>query len=529
MKTKRSDLWDRVFSDTTAKVVFIASILYVAGVACVGWNSMLSDPYAFRQTQTAISVSYLLKGGPWLAYETPVLGPPWSIPFEFPFYQWIVALVAKTGLFALDQAGRFVSEFFFFSSLYPLYKLLGILKLSRRRRYLILAIFCISPQYLFWSRSFMIESTALALSVYYLWLVLVCRTQLAAGRFNRLTLTGAAVLGAMAGLVKVTTFFSFLAGACIVVAAFSYKTYREEGFHKRTILAPGTLLLSVVVVPALAVSGWTAYADALKSLNPLAGWLMSGGLKAWNFGTLEQKLSMKTWDMFYSRTLTDLFGNSLLAAASIAALLLCTKERAIFAMISLGLFLLALITFTNLQFVHTYYSYANGIFFIVAAGIIITDLLESRQIFKRAIGTTLFCLCIFFCIGHYYRNYWQLQKQNFDFAPITTAIDSYSGDNDVFIVFGNDWSSEIPYYIKRRAAMIKNPDLNDPALRTLKENLKGYRIGGLLFYTRNGFDEGAKAFVNNAVRFFGVTPGFYSVSPWYKYNSEILMVFNGAR
>jgi hypothetical protein len=529
MRAKGSDLWGRIFSDATAKVVFIASILYVVGVTCYGWNGKLADLYAFRQTQTAISVSYLLKGGPWLAYETPVLGPPWSIPFEFPLYQWIVALVAKTGLFAVDQAGRFVSEFFFFSSLYPLYKLLGILKLSSRQRYLILAIFCISPQYLFWSRSFMIESTAIALSVYYLWLVFVCCKQLAAGRLNRLAMTGVAVLGAMAGMVKVTTFFSFLAGACIVVAFFAIKTYREEGVHKKAILMFCLLAFSAVIVPFLAVSGWTAYADSLKSLNPLASGMTSSGLRTWNFGTFEQKFSLKTWQTFYFRTLTDLVGNSYLAAISVAAVVFCRKERAKVAIISLGLFLLTLLTFTNLQYVHTYYSYSNGIFFIVAVGIIISDLLESRNNLKRVGGITLFCLCLFFSTRHFFSTYWPFQNQYFDFTPITSAIDTYSGDNDVFIVFGSTWSSEIPYYIKRRAAMINNPDLNDPALRTLKENLRGHRIGGLLFYTRNGFDKGTQAFVTNAFRFFEVTPGYYFVYPWYKYNSEILMVFNGAR
>jgi hypothetical protein len=155
--------WDKIYSETAAKIIFLLSILFLIAFAAKGWTSMLSTYHGFRQAQTAISVRYLLKGGSWLAYETPVLGPPWSIPFEFPLYQWIVALVVKSGLLPLEQAGRFVSESFFFSSLYPLFKILGLLNLSKRQRYYILALFCVSPLYIFWSRSFMIESTALAL------------------------------------------------------------------------------------------------------------------------------------------------------------------------------------------------------------------------------------------------------------------------------------------------------------------------------------------------------------------------------
>ena len=131
MKPEKQGCWDRVFSKGAAQAVFAASVLYLL----------------------AIAVSSLLKGGPWLAYETPILGPPWSIPFEFPLYQWLVALTAKSGLFAVDQAGSFVSELFFFLSLYPLFKILGFLNISPRQRHIILALFCLSPQYLFWSRS----------------------------------------------------------------------------------------------------------------------------------------------------------------------------------------------------------------------------------------------------------------------------------------------------------------------------------------------------------------------------------------
>jgi hypothetical protein len=39
-----------------------------------------------------------------LSYDTPVLGYPWSIPFEIPLYQWIVACVSRLGL-SIDVAG----------------------------------------------------------------------------------------------------------------------------------------------------------------------------------------------------------------------------------------------------------------------------------------------------------------------------------------------------------------------------------------------------------------------------------------
>ena len=40
---------------------------------------------------------------------TLVLGPPWSIPIEFPLYQWNVAAAVKIFNTPLDQTGRFFS------------------------------------------------------------------------------------------------------------------------------------------------------------------------------------------------------------------------------------------------------------------------------------------------------------------------------------------------------------------------------------------------------------------------------------
>jgi len=529
MKPEKQGCWDRVFSKGAAQAVFAGSVLYLLAIASVGWNYMLSPLYGFRQTQTAIAVSSLLKGGPWLAYETPILGPPWSIPFEFPLYQWLVALTAKSGLFAVDQAGRFVSELFFFLSLYPLFKVLGFLNISPRQRYIILALFCLSPQYLFWSRSFMIESTALSLSLYFLWLVFLCRERLVEGRSAPLLLAAAALTGALAGAVKITTFFCFMAAACLVLALFAVQTCRSARVTRQTALRFALAVCAVVLVPFLAVLAWTAYADALKMLNPMASWLVSSNLKGWNFGTLEQKLSLKTWLTFYHRILSDLAGNSPLVAASVAALLWCRKERAVVAIVCLGLFLLGLATFTNLMYVHTYYCYANGIFLLVALGVIVTDLMESRNAFKRGTGTLLLALIMFFCVRSYFKDLWNLQKLDFDFSQVTAAVDAHSKEDDVFIVFGNTWSSEIPYHIKRRAVLIRDSNLKDPALTGLKNDLKGYHIGGVVFYTRDGFTRENEPFIVAALQFFGVRPGFNSVYPWYNYNSELLMVFNRNR
>lgn len=61
--------------------MFLLALLVLAGahaayVLILGLNKPLLDLHSFRQTQTAISVWRIMQGGPWLAYETPVLGAP---------------------------------------------------------------------------------------------------------------------------------------------------------------------------------------------------------------------------------------------------------------------------------------------------------------------------------------------------------------------------------------------------------------------------------------------------------------------
>src|SRR5262245_20084309 len=102
-------------------VIFILLLIHSVAAISNGWTHTISDEHGFRQAQTAITVDYLLKGGPWIAYETPVFGPPWSIPFEFPLYQWITALLVLFFRMPVEQAGRAVSAGFFYASLIPSY------------------------------------------------------------------------------------------------------------------------------------------------------------------------------------------------------------------------------------------------------------------------------------------------------------------------------------------------------------------------------------------------------------------------
>ena len=134
------------------QIVFIVCLAMSAWAFSAGWTHSILDLHGFRQAQTAISVRHLLEGSSWLAYEVPVLGAPWAVPFEFPLYQWLTAGSTWALGIPVDQSGRLVSVLFFYLSLVPLAYLLAQLGVKRRDRLLLLSLVLTSPLYLFWSR-----------------------------------------------------------------------------------------------------------------------------------------------------------------------------------------------------------------------------------------------------------------------------------------------------------------------------------------------------------------------------------------
>jgi hypothetical protein len=176
----------------------------------LGVSQPLGDLHQFRQTQTAITAYWIWQEGPRLAYETPVLGHPWSVPLEFPLYQYLLAALRWIGV-PLAEGGRFLSAAFYLGLLWPVKMLLENLGL-RRTDYLILSILLLaSPLYIYWSRTVMIESAALFLSLCWLAFLLQC------GRMQRQRDAAIAImLGVLAVNTKLTTFaiFGISVAAC---------------------------------------------------------------------------------------------------------------------------------------------------------------------------------------------------------------------------------------------------------------------------------------------------------------------------
>ena len=156
----------------------------------------------------------------------------------------------------------------------------------------------------------------------------------------------------------------------------------------------------------------------------------------------------------------------------------------------LALFLLPLATFTNLQYRHNYYAYANGLFLIAAVGIICVDLWQSESILRRVCGGggIIFCAIITFSSYHYLTYFFPKQGITDNLSTIKNDFDKIiPNKDDIIVVFGAGWSSEFPYYFGRRAVMFSSDDLTAQEFQETLRNLAPYRVGAILFYgdTRN--------------------------------------------
>ncbi len=432
-----------------------APVLVLLAVLGASWGLPVLEEHGFRQTQTLLSAYWMTQGGSGWLYQTPVLGYPWVIPFEFPLYQWGVALLAMAPLgLDLDSAGRVLSTLAMVACVWPLRQALRGFDAPERLVDLATALFLLSPLHLFWGRAAMIESTVLLLS-----LAFVVAVQRLVRGVTVARLLAAVVFAVLAALVKVTTFFAFalLAGG-VVAAALAVR------LHARDLRGAAVLALATGLPVALAMAallGWLHASDQMKLGSVLAEFTTSNNLSGWNFDRKALRMPEVFWrDTVWRRMLPDILGHAVWFAP--LGLLLLARRRwrwLAWSVVLLGLFMAPLLVFTNLHFVHNYYQMANGTFLVVALAVLLHALSEHR---RAAVAVALGGLAAAGMLVQFHGGYWQ-SIQRFDpnhrSLLVAQVLRRHTAPDDVVVTMGLTWSSEVPYYATRRAVMLMQDEL----------------------------------------------------------------------
>ncbi len=420
----------------------------------IGFHHSLYDLHGFRQTQTALNVESLLRGDSFLRYQTPVLGPPWAIPFEFPLYQGIVAGVMRLLETHIEETGRAVSILFFYLCFFPLTSILHRLRFRSIQIVSVLAILAVSPLYIFFSRVFMIESTALFFSLMYT--EQMFRLTMGEQPWQYRHMIGSAALGILGGLIKVTTFAPYYVLGVGLAAWQGWQLYRNATIRIRRI---GAAAFFSGLLPMAATDLWTKFADSMKAQNPFGVALTSKALKYWNFGTIAQRLQPRWYHLLESRIHLQI-GYSVawvLIAGVYAGMLILGLEAwrfrrwNIIVVTCVALYVGTTMLFFNLHAVHEYYPYSTALFLIVAVGALIAPFLELPGR-KAWIGVALLVVEMGACVSSYFRHYYPIQSHDYPGRPAAAAVvDRTTSAQSVILVTGLDWSSEFPYQSGRRA------------------------------------------------------------------------------
>lgn len=416
----------------------------------------LADAYAFRQTQTALTSFWMLKEGWALAYQTPVAGFPWAIPFEFPIYQTMVAAIVAVSGCQLEAAGRFVSYAFLMACAWPAFGLSKRLNLPMSVPWVFCILLWTSPMNVYWGRTFMIETAALFFTLACLPFALDLIRR-AGGARSALWFV---VFASAAVLQKSTTggpVLLFLSMAVVFVQM------RQTGLSlhaARHMLYP----VAVICIPLVIGLAWAHYADVVKMANPFGLQLTSKALGAWNFGTMQQKLDPETWRLVvWERSLSWNAGGWLGVVILLLPWLGGSAHRR-FAWLSLAaftLFLLPVLIFTNLHFVHEYYQVACIAFLLGALAIVIGGWLpkSTGTILLVPVVTLVIVTSNIVIFGKSYgivaaRTLGELDPRSIQSYEVGRYLRDNTPPGSGLVIFGQAYSSEIAFQSQRKTMTV---------------------------------------------------------------------------
>ena len=465
--------------------VLSLSLLFYIATTISYLGQPLLDQHSFRQCQTAISVPWLatdLDPRRMLVYETPILGAPWRVPFEFPLYQWLAAVVVRLTGWRVELCCRIVATGFHLACLWPMWRIVQLSGGTARLWKILASLFLLAPVLHHWSRTALIETTAVYLALEYLAAMVEWSR-----RRSPWSLAVAAVFAALAVLVKVTTFPPFAAAAGSVCLLNEWSAYRQ---NRRLVPTFGHLVAAAVplAVALACLMPWLEASDAVKRLNPIAASTTSAALGDWNYGTLVQKLSGQLWlDTIFLRAIPEAIGWPGLLVLVGGAIAGGTRTR-IVAGVLVSLFLLPFLMFTNLHIVHNYYQTANALWLVAALAVVLDGVFD---LVPKPVAVGLILLCLGGQVQQSMALYLPMEQINFATdarLAVARQLQEVVPREDVVVYVGCDWSPEMAFYSRHRAIYVPQWVSYDDVMKIVADPdaiSGGRRVGAAVFWNNS--------------------------------------------
>lgn len=425
-------------ADIAALVVLMVGVLW----RWVGRPETVVNLHPFRQTQTLWPIREYMDEGWSLATPLPVFGPPWNVPFEFPLFQGLTALLASVTSWDAEPAARLMSLVFFFLTgvalLYTVRIWFGIVA-----SFSATVLFVLSPFANQWAAATLMEYLPVSLIMGALAVLVWQKTT---GRGFWPAVLAASVLISGAGLVKITTLIPWIPLLAVAIAmAAGVKAWRKISTS-----------LAVLILPAFALTLlWTRYADGIKSQSELTQWLQSSNLAEWNFGTLSQRLVVDN-----SVTILDRLPSlgAPVAVWLVALLIAGVATRWSWNFVALAAVpIIAVGTFFNLYLVHDYYLVAVSPSYAAVLGIAVASVFgwitneRARVGFLITALPLLLATSLFSSEGLRLAEVWRTPT----FVPtLSTNIAEVTAGDDVVLLLDCDWDPTVLYYAGRRGVLV---------------------------------------------------------------------------
>lgn len=443
----------------TAACVGLAAVALVA--PRLPWiGAPLLDFYSFRQTQTALSAQWLAREGLVLpAYPLPVLGRPWTAPFEFPTFQIISAAVHRLGV-PLDMACRGVAVAVFAGCFV-------VLACTLRRHGcpdFVLAgvwVFALAtPFALVWSKASLIEFTAVLFGLGYVGVA----CELHGRRPTALLAAALVMLGVGAAVTKITTFAVFLP-ACGLIAGHGLWQMRCRGCTAAGLGIAGLVWGAALAAPVIVGQAWVDATDAVKSSCATTAWLTSAELGAWNYGTLAQRLDPGTWLTIGRRIQREIL--PFVWPFACYGIIVLARLPIRVALAGLGMVAGAVASaaaFFNLYVVHDYYLCASVFPLWLAAAAGLYGVAERLPVGGNPRHLVLPAVLLLMLVVSFRSRFVAGSHAGLDgddFIAFASAVREVVPEGQEIVIFGDDWNSRLPYYTERKALMVRSPQVTD--------------------------------------------------------------------
>ena len=437
-------------------ILFWLTILVWTVLFCININFPLVGEHNFRITQTASTAFWFVQEGFRLDYQTPVVVKPWSIPFEFPIYQYLTALLSLLGGLSIEVSGRIISILSIIGTLCMAYKCIQLFFNKEDSIFItkVLTIIYLSmPCVLHFGRTVLIESTALFFTVAQLYYFLKIQQK----QTSLSTYLSYLIFGCCAILQKSTTFLPILLVEAIITLYTIFK-YNERIFSKRNIVL-FTLSLLIVIVGFI----WVKYSDSVKMNNDFGKRLTSEALKKWNFGSFEQKTNIKTYLLIFKRIFFENSGKGVGFFLLLITPFLVDNETRKKIILLLVIGALHFLIFTNLHWVHNYYQLSLFIYIACGYTLVIFSLFNKNNKIK-IVALALFVAFISINYVRYFRYYDEDYSEKTAYQDTKYIIghyikENYSDDSEI-LAFGMDWNPAVAYHSQKKAFICADWFLN---------------------------------------------------------------------